>query len=187
MVSLNKITIHWTGGIHFPNMKEFNAYHYLVDRDCRVHEGFFKPEDNLDCKDGKYAAHCGGGNTGNIGVAMCGMFGYKSPVNCGEFLITKYQFEKTMKLVAELCFKYGILVTPATVFTHKEFNETHPNASKKVKCDIEYIAPYPWVKEEECGAFIRSKIKWYLERLQSGEDYPEILPMYKTTIIKENK
>lgn len=184
MGSLKKITLHWTGGIHFPNMKEFASYHYLVDGDGRVHNGFHTPEDNLNCKkDGGYAAHCGGGNTGNIGVAMCGMFQYKNRINCGDFLIKKYQFERTMRLIAELCFKYGIIVTPATVFTHKEFNESHPNI-KKVKCDVDYIAPYPHIRAEECGAFIRTKVKWYLERLQSGEDTPNLIPLYKkiTTI-----
>ena len=51
------------------------------------------PEDNNVCISGKYAAHTGGGNTGSIGICYCGMYGYKSPKNCGNYPISSVQFE----------------------------------------------------------------------------------------------
>lgn len=53
-----------TGGGNYPNDVDKEAYHFLVDKDGEVHYGIHKVEDNLDCNDGNYAAHCGGGNTG---------------------------------------------------------------------------------------------------------------------------
>ena len=72
---MKRIIIHWTAGTYQPNNTDFEHYHYLVNGDGMVINGKFKPEDNLNCNDGKYAAHTGGGNTGSIGIAMCGMSG----------------------------------------------------------------------------------------------------------------
>lgn len=169
MVSLNKITIHWTAGKGTPTINELEPYHYLIDETGRCWNGRHKPEDNLNCKDGNYAAHTGGGNTGNIGIAMCGMGGYKNPKNIGLYPITAYQFESCMLKVAELCVRYGIPVTPETVFTHYEFGLRHPKTKSYGKPDISYIPPYPWVTKDDCGSFIRSKVKWYLERIKKQQ------------------
>ena len=71
MASLTKITFHHTGGVYTPNQTDLNAYHFLIDGDGKVIKGKYKPEDNINCKDGVYARHCGGMNTGNIGIAIC--------------------------------------------------------------------------------------------------------------------
>lgn len=167
MTSLNKITIHWTAGYYFPTFHEQSSYHFLVKDDGKIVYGYNSPEANLNCKDGNYAAHTGGGNTGNIGVAMCAMAGFKDKNNPGKYPITKVQFEACMKLVAELCIKYGIPVTSQTVFTHYEFGLRNPKTSSKGKIDIIHIPPYPFVTASECGQFIRSKVKWYIERLKN--------------------
>lgn len=164
MTSLTKITIHWTAGTGRPTINELEHYHYLIDEAGECWNGKHKPEDNLNCKDGNYAAHTGGGNTGNIGVAMCGMAGYQSPKDAVLYPITSYQFEACMRKIAELCLKYGIDVTPQTVFTHYEFGVRNPKTTSAGKIDITYIPPYPWVSPNDCGSFIRSKVKWYLER-----------------------
>lgn len=167
MTSLSKITIHWTAGTDAPTINELACYHFLVDSVGRCWNGKHKPEDNLNCKDGNYAAHTGGGNTGNIGIAMCGMAGYRNPHDAGRYPITAYQFESCMQKVAELCSIYGIDVTPQTVFTHYEFGLRNPKTSSAGKIDITYIPPYSWVTKEDCGSFIRSKVKWYLNRIKS--------------------
>ena len=166
---MKRIIIHWTAGTYQPNNTDFEHYHYLVNGDGMVINGKFKPEDNLNCNDGKYAAHTGGGNTGNIGVAMCGMEDYKNPNDIGCYPINAYQFESCMQKVAELCSAYGIDVTPQTVFTHYEFGLRNPKSSSAGKIDVNFIPPYPWVKPEECGSFIRSKVKWYLNRIKSQQ------------------
>lgn len=68
---MKRIIIHWTAGTGSPNSVDKHHYHYLIDSQGKIHNGIFTPEDNLNCYDGRYAAHTGGGNTASIGVAMC--------------------------------------------------------------------------------------------------------------------
>lgn len=72
-----RIILHWTAGTNYPNTTDLQHYHFLIDKDGKVYNGVYTPEDNLNCYDGKYAQHTGGGNTGSIGIAVCGMAGYK--------------------------------------------------------------------------------------------------------------
>ena len=64
------IVLHWTAGNYKPSAVDLLHYHYVVDKDGMVHTGKYTPNDNLNCTDGRYAAHCGGGNTGRIGIAI---------------------------------------------------------------------------------------------------------------------
>ena len=118
---MKRIIIHWTGGASVPNSHEKSCYHYLVDKFGKIYNGKFKPEANEICHSGMYAPHTGGGNTGSIGISMCGMLGYKNIKNVGNFPITKIQFEATMQLVAKIAKKYNIQITPQTVMTHYEW------------------------------------------------------------------
>ncbi|OLA94789.1 MAG: hypothetical protein BHW64_01910 [Candidatus Melainabacteria bacterium LEY3_CP_29_8] len=94
---MDKIIIHWTSGGWFPNATDKEHYHFLIDKNGKTINGKYKVEDNENCTDGKYAAHCGGGNTGAIGVAMCGMFGFKNSKNVGSYPLTKVQCEACFK------------------------------------------------------------------------------------------
>ena len=105
----------------------------------------------------------GGGNTGAIGVALCAMYGYHSVTNTGNYPITKIQCERMFKLCAELSKKYNIPIE--NIMTHYEFGRTHPNTSSFGKIDIIYLPPYPNVKINEIGSFIRGKIRWYISHL----------------------
>ncbi len=162
---VKRIVIHWSAGRYYPSEFEKKYYHYLIDADGSIYNGFYKPEDNDNCNDGCYAAHTGGGNTGSAGVCMCGMYGFKSSSVPGNFPITKIQFEACMKFCAELCKKYRLDVNPNTVFTHYEFGKSNPKTSSAGKIDIIWLPPYPWVSQNEVGSFIRSKIRWYKEKL----------------------
>ena len=162
---MNRIVIHWTAGGHQPNSEDYNHYHYVVNKDGLIFQGKYKPEDNLNCNDGKYAAHTGGGNTGSIGVSMCGMAGFKNRNNVGNYPLTKKQVEASFKLVAELCKKYRIQITPYTVFTHYEFGMRNPNTTSKGKIDIIYLPPYPNIPANKVGDFIRQKVKWYMNKV----------------------
>ena len=164
---MKRIIIHWTAGTYQPNNTDFEHYHYLVNGDGMVINGKFKPEDNLNCNDGKYAAHTGGGNTGSIGIAMCGRAGYSSAkgISRTKYPLTKVQCERCFKLVAELCQKYNLQVTPQTVLTHYEFGKSHPNTSSAGKIDIVYLPPYGIMEQLKVGNFIRSKVKWYFEKI----------------------
>ena len=158
-----KIIIHWTAGTYQPNTTDLEHYHFLIDGEGKKHNGKYKPEDNENCNDGKYAAHTGGGNTGAIGVSMCAMAGFNSAASCGNYPITPVQLEACFKLCAELCKKYNIPVE--NVWTHYEFGINHPDTTSHGKIDIIYLPPYPLVKRNEVGGFIRSKIRWYLNKL----------------------
>lgn len=167
MSGLKKITVHWDAGHVMPTKealaRESVFYHFLVDGLGEIHNGRFKPEDNLNCNDGKYAAHCGGGNTGNLGVAFCGMCDFISVKNPGTELLTKDQCEAGFKLIAQLCKENNLPVTPDTVFTHYEFGQKHPETTSYGKIDITYLPPYPHVAAKDVGDFIRSKVRWYLK------------------------
>ena len=160
---MNKIIIHWTAGTYQPNTTDLEHYHFLIDGEGKKHNGEYKPEDNENCNDGKYAAHTGGGNTCAIGVSMCAMAGFKSAADCGNYPITPVQLEACFKLCAELCKKYNIPVE--NVWTHYEFGINHPDTTSHGKIDIIYLPPYPLVKRNEVGGFIRNKIRWYLNKM----------------------
>lgn len=161
---MKRIIIHWTAGNSVPNCHDLECYHFLVDKNGKIYNGKFKPEANEVCRSSMYAQHTGGGNTGSIGVSLCGMLGFRNSKCVGNYPITKIQFESAMQLIAELTEKYGIEVTPNTVMTHYEFGKKNPNTSSSGKIDIIYLPPYPFVEANDVGKFIRTKIKWYLQR-----------------------
>lgn len=171
----NKIILHWTAGGYYPNATDLEHYHYLIDKDGNVHNGRFRPEDNLNCNDGIYAAHCGGGNTGAIGIALCGMAGYKNPKQTGKYFITKKQCEAMFKLTAQLLRKFSLDTT--LVKTHSLFGQEHKNTTSYGKIDITALPPCYDVdvtkaiinaqgnKVKGYNDFIVSKIKWYLTKI----------------------
>jgi len=162
---LKRIILHWSAGRYYPTDFEKQFYHYLVDVEGNIVQGKYRPEDNLNCADGNYAAHTGGGNTGSIGLCMCGMSGFEPNSFCGYYPIERKQFEACMKFAAELCKKYNIRISPQTVLTHYEFGKSHPETTSAGKIDIVYLPPYPWVGRNDVGAFIRTKVRWYFEKL----------------------
>lgn len=159
---MKRIIIHWTAGTNQPNNVDKEHYHYLIDGDGKVYQGKYKPEDNENCSDGRYAAHTGGGNTGSIGVSMCGMFiPAKSDLRQTKFPLTRKQCEACFKLCADLGKKYGIPITAQNIMTHYEFGKSHPQTSSAGKIDIIYLPPYPEQTADKIGDFIRNKIRWY--------------------------
>lgn len=162
---MKRIIIHWTAGGYNPNACDKQHYHYLIDSKGKVYYGIFKPEDNENCNDGRYAQHTGGGNTGSIGIAMCGMCGFTSANKVGKYPLTKIQCERTFKLIAELAKKYHIEINNVNVMTHYEFGQTHPKTTSNGKIDIIYLPPYPNIQKSKIGDFIRSKALWYFKHL----------------------
>ena len=162
---MKHIIIHWTAGAYKPNATDLEHYHYLIDEEGKVYEGNFKPEDNENCNDGHYAAHTGGGNTGSIGISLCGMCGFVNRKSAGKYPLTKVQCERAFKLIAELSKKYNIQITPQNVMTHYEFGLKHPNTTSAGKIDIVYLPPYPEVEQSKIGDYIRNKARWYLQHI----------------------
>lgn len=163
---MKKIIIHWTAGTNQPCNTDYEHYHFLVNKDGVIIAGKYSPEDNENCNDGKYAQHCGGGNTGAIGVSMCGMYVPKNVcIKETKYPLTKIQCEAMFKLVAELCKKYNIPITNKTVLTHYEFGQANPKTSSFGKIDIIYLPAYPDIEKNKMGDFIRNKIRWYFDKL----------------------
>lgn len=140
----------------------------MVDKDGNVTQGKFPVSANTVCRNdanGKpaYAAHTGGGNTGSIGVSMCGMAGFKSSIDVGKYPLTKKQCEACFKLCSDLCKKYNIPITNKTVLTHYEFGKQNPLTSSAGKIDIVFLPPFPGISKDKVGDFIRAKIRWYSE------------------------
>lgn len=163
---LKRIIIHWTAGTGKANATDKAAYHFLVESDGKIITGKMKPEDNANCNDGKYAAHCGGGNTGSIGISMCGMHGFKAnQPKTTNYPLTQIQCEACWSKVAQLCKNYGFSVTKDTVMTHYEFGKSHPNTSSARKIDITYLHIKPELKSDQIGDYIRGKVKWYLNNI----------------------
>lgn len=160
-----KVIVHWTAGTLQPNSIDFEHYHYLVNGDGLVIQGKYSVADNDNCQDGKYAAHCGGGNTQAIGIAMCGMSGFISKNRVGKYPLTSKQVERTFKLIAEVCKQYNIPIDAEHVMTHYEFGRKHPKTSSSGKIDIIYLPSHPNILEDQVGNFIRSKATWYMGRI----------------------
>jgi N-acetyl-anhydromuramyl-L-alanine amidase AmpD len=171
---MRRIILHWTAGTNSPNAHEKQCYHYLIDSKGGVTEGIYKPIDNENCYDGKYAQHTGGGNTGSVGVAVCGCaVPTGTPVSKTKYPLTKVQLEKMFSLTAELCRRYGIAPTPQTVMTHYEFGKRNPKTSSAGKIDLTHLFVYSaedikkalktdTVTINTYGDFIRHKVRWYL-------------------------
>ena len=153
------IVFHWTGGNYTACPTDVAAYHFLVDKYGSVMAGKYAPEDNLDCSDGKYAKHCGGGNTGRIGIAICCMKDKKTPP-------LQKQIESMCYYAARLCFLYKI--KPSQCITHAEFGRDNPKTSSKGKQDINSL-PYAKVYGiKECGDYLRNKTQVYYDRIFRG-------------------
>ncbi len=173
MNGLKRIIIHWTAGTYTPNNVEKEHYHFLIEyikepkEIAVIRNGKFKPEDNLNCYDGKYAAHAGGGNTGSIGVAICAMLGFKDYRHIGNYPIKPIQMEVCYELCAKLCKEYQIPVKRDNIMTHYEFGRKNPQTSSKGKPDIMYLASNPSLPSNKIGDFIRGKILWYYKKLEA--------------------
>ena len=161
---MKRIILHWTGGKYTPSSTDFEHYHFLVDKYGDILKGKYTPEDNLNCNDGKYAAHCGGFNTGSIGLSICAMWGYQSPKNTGDYPFSRVQAEATWSYCATLLKKYNLKPSKDTVLTHYEVGKMLPKSTSAGKIDITYIPYEPAIGADEAGDYIRNKVRWYYER-----------------------
>lgn len=177
MSKLSRIIIHHTAGLYKPNTIDIKHYHYLVTYDKKDNKvgliyGKYKPEDNENCYDGKYAAHVGGMNTGSIGIAACCHYGYQGRKGAGDYPIQRVQFEFLCKQVALRCKEYEISIDRDHVKTHAEvgwYAESlkHPGLlSQNIgKIDIIFLPFEPSLGTYEVGDYIRNKVEWYYDKI----------------------
>ena len=169
MSVLNKICLHWTGGANFPCNKDLEAYHFCIDKLGKIYQGEYLPEDNLNCNDEKYAKHCGGGNTGCIGLSLCGMAGFNLADLWTRYPLYQKQIEAFCCMAGYLTNKYKIDVCKETVFTHYEFGQSHPKTSSYGKIDFTYLPYLPNLQKERIGDYLRNKIQWYQIQQKKGK------------------
>lgn len=151
------IVLHWTAGNYKPCKTDIDHYHYVIDGDGLVKAGKYEPRDNLNCTDGKYARHCGGGNTGRIGIAICCMKDNNTPPK-------KPQVEAMCHLAARLCTLHGMM--PSQCITHAEFGMKNKKTSSYGKIDISSIPYANIIGVTTTGDYLRNKIQWYYNRIK---------------------
>lgn len=151
------IILHWTAGNYKPSSCDIKHYHFLIDGEGKVHKGIFDPKDNEKIRGNNYAAHCGGGNTGRIGIAICCMKNENTQPK-------QIQIEHMCCLASTLCKLYGL--KPKNCMTHAKFGQLNPQTTSAGKIDINYI-PYEKLKGIEiCNSYLVNKIQWYFNRLK---------------------
>ena len=121
----------------------------------------------IRCKDGNYAAHCGGGNTGCIGLSVCGMAGFNLNKKETKYPLTQKQIETLCCLTAYLTIKYGIIIKENSVFTHYEFDRK--KAKPEGKIDITYLPYLPNLQIIRIGGYLRNKAEWYRKKIKEGK------------------
>ncbi len=157
---MQRIISHWTAGTHTANAVDRRAYHFLIQGDGSIAMGDCAPEDNLNVRDGKYAAHTRGCNTGSIGVAFCAMAGaVERPFNAGRYPITAAQISAWSRLVSALAERYRIPITRQTVLTHAEVQPTL-GIQQRNKWDIVWLPGMTAVGNAiEVGDRLRAMVK----------------------------
>lgn len=120
------IVVHWTAGGHKASKIDLEHYHILIEADGKVVKGNPSIAANgLPRVRPGYAAHTRSCNSGFIGVSLCGMAGaVERPFNAGKSPLTEAEWDKLPFVLAALCDRYGIAVSPRTVLSHAEVQST---------------------------------------------------------------
>ena len=161
MTGLVRIIAHWSAGRYTASKIDRDHYHFIYEGDGREVAGIHTPEDNISAKDGKYAAHTRGCNTGSIGVAVACMWNAKEGAH-GSQPMTEAQFEAMCRGIARLCMRYKIPVTPRTVLSHAEVQPTL-GIKQNGKWDFTELSFSPSLKgHKACGDFMRSRVSAYM-------------------------
>lgn len=157
---LSRVIVHWTAGSHRASGLDRAHYHIVIEGDGTLSRG--TPSIALNDAGGAkpgYAAHTLNCNTGSIGVALCCMAGaVESPFKPGNAPMTPIQWQALPRVVADLCRRYDIPVTPKTVLSHAE---VQPNLciKQKGKWDISRVPPVPsLVGAKACGDALRAAV-----------------------------
>lgn len=159
-VKMQRIICHWTAGTNKASPLDRQHYHILIEDDGRLVQGI--PTINLNASTGVkpgYAAHTLNCNTGSIGVSLCCMAGaVESPFDAGKYPMTAKQWDVLAHVVADLCRRYSIPVTPKTVLSHAEV-QANLGIQQRGKWDIARLAFDPSVKgAKACGDLLRAKV-----------------------------
>lgn len=154
---MSRVIVHWTAGSHRASGLDRSHYHILIEGDGKLVRGI--PSIALNDAGGTkkgYAAHTLNCNTGSIGVALCCMAGaIETPFKPGSAPMTRTQWEALPPVLAELCWRYEIVVTPRTVLSHAEVL-SNLGIAQRGKWDIARLAFDPSIiGARACGDLFR--------------------------------
>jgi hypothetical protein len=141
-VPMERIIVHWTGGVGKPNHIDKAHYHILIDEDGNYILGDKLIKQNKRPITGKYAAHTWKRNTGSIGVSA--------------------QYDALIVLLADLCDAYDIEVSRKTVLFHSEVEE-FLKTKQRGKVDIDRL---PWdtsLRKYNIGDAMREMVVSHME------------------------
>lgn len=163
VVPMRRVIVHWTAGGYRANEIDRAAYHILVEESGKLVRGTHSIAANVSTADGDYAAHTLNCNTGSIGVSMCCMYNcQQTPFKAGIAPMTKRQYDTMLQVVATLCRRYSIDVTPTTVLGHGEV-EKNLGIKQKSKWDPMVLPWSPKTTAQAVGAAMRDAIRELLE------------------------
>lgn len=160
---MKRIILHWTAGGWVPNSSDLRAYHFVIDREGKVHTGVPVANNKAPLKSG-YAAHTLNCNTDSIGVSLACMAGaVESPFNSGKYPMTRVQFDSMIDFVRDLADQYSIPVSPQTVLSHAEV-QGNLGITQRGKWDYTRLPFDPGIRGARAiGDHIRSLIKDHKE------------------------
>ena len=169
---MQRVIVHWSEGRRLSNDTDREHYHFLIEQDAngkvRVIRGDHSVSDNSNTSDGDYAAHTLGCNTGSIGVAMCGMMNcVESPYSPGPVPITEAQWELMEAVVAELCLRYDIPVSPQTTLSHGEVYK-NLGIRQRGKWDTLVMPWEPTLSRETVASRMRAGIQVKYDLAKNG-------------------
>ncbi len=167
---MKRIICHWTAGAYEASNADILHYHILVEGDGTLVRGTCSIPDNESTRDGVYAAHTLGTNTGSIGVAVCCMAD-ATRSDPGRFPMTERQWLRMAEVAAELCKRYRIEVTPTTVLGHGEV-ERNLGIKQRGKWDPMMLPWEPDLPAKEVGDRFRRLVQTFVDGQGYGPGAP---------------
>lgn len=157
---LERIIFHWTAGAHRASGLDRSHYHILIEGDGKLVRGTPSIAANGIGGSGLRASHTLNCNTGSIGVSLCCMAGaIESPFKAGSAPMTAVQWKMLADVLADLCRRYGIPVTPKTVLSHAEV-QNNLGIKQRGKWDVARL-PFDLslVGAKACGDAMRAMVE----------------------------
>lgn len=179
---LERVVMHWSGGLPQPNAIGRRAYHALITGPHGwVERGTYDLKANVAPLARNYAQHVGGLNTGSAGVSWCGMRGSNADAGTlGPYPITATQMHRGLAFAAFLAARHGLNpADPAHLFTHREAWEIHRvrGTQNDTKLDWVVIPHDPTLRGwRDCGIWMRHTAATYAAQLALLTAAPKPLP-----------
>lgn len=157
---IERMIVHWTAGGHRASATDKGHYHILIEADGKLVRGAPSIAANGIGGSGPRANHTLNCNTGSIGVALCCMAGaVERPFRAGSAPMTAVQWKTLGDVLADLCRRYGVPVTPKTVLSHAEV-QSNLGIKQRGKWDIARLAFDPsMVGAKACGEAMRAMVE----------------------------